>query len=72
MDQIWPSRQDRFGQGLKLSPQISCRLQQWEKEINVLENPRVSVENNADLEGPPRHMTYVTVSKVWEHGGVIK
>ena len=40
------------------------RLQQWEKEINDLENPRVYVENNADLEGPPRHMTYVTVSKV--------
>ena len=45
------------------------RLEQYEKEINKLENPRVSVENNADLEGPPRHMTYVTVSK--PSGGIV-
>jgi histone-lysine N-methyltransferase SUV39H len=38
-------------------------LAQWEKEINQMESPRVSVENKADLEGPPRHMTYVTESK---------
>ncbi len=38
------------------------RLREWEREINSAEEPqpRVSVENECDLEGPPRHMKYIT------------
>ncbi len=38
------------------------RLREWEREINSAEHPqpRVSVENECDLEGPPRHMKYIT------------
>ena len=36
------------------------RLKDWEREINQLEKVKITVENNVDLEGPPRHMQYVT------------
>ncbi len=37
------------------------RLKEWEKEINSIANEPVKliVENNEDLEGPPRQMKYI-------------
>ena len=43
------------------------RLKDWQKEINAIESPMIKVENDYDLEGPPRHMTYVNKSKVHTH-----
>ncbi len=40
------------------------RLREWEREINQIEDQPIVVENNADLEGPPRHMKYITEYKV--------
>ena len=42
-------------------------IKEWEAEINTLDrssagnaqNAKITVENNYDLEGPPRHMTYM-------------
>ena len=37
------------------------RLKDWEVEINIdsAEAALLKVENEVDLEGPPRHMTYI-------------
>ena len=42
------------------------RLTDWEKEINLVDyqGPAIKVENEVDLEGPPRHMKYITEYKV--------
>ncbi len=42
------------------------RLKDWEQEINDTERSqaRIAVENKCDLEGPPRHMKYITTYKV--------
>lgn len=42
------------------------RLKEWETEVNSLssENAKIAVENDHDLEGPPRHMTYINSYKV--------
>jgi len=40
-----------------------ARLREWETEINKLEELKITVENDADLEGPPRHMRYITENK---------
>lgn len=48
------------------------RLQDWEREINAKETAKVVVENEYDLEGPPRHMNYVTMYKVGQQGLEIK
>ncbi|CAB4063825.1 SUV39H [Lepeophtheirus salmonis] len=36
------------------------RIKEWEDEINKMERVKITVENETDLEGPPRHMTYIT------------
>ena len=36
------------------------RLKDWENEISAIESMPIKVENAFDLEGPPRHMTYIT------------
>ena len=44
-----------------------ARIKEWEREINQVDgtfNARLTVENEADLEGPPRHMNYITAYKV--------
>ena len=45
------------------------RIKEWEREINGIDgkfNAKLTVENEADLEGPPRHMNYITAYKVRE------
>jgi hypothetical protein len=40
-------------------------LKDWEKEINAADpDAPLKVENEFDLEGPPRHMTYINAYKV--------
>ena len=47
-------------------------LKEWEMEVNTLDrssvgntkNAKITVENYYDLEGPPRHMTYMNSYKV--------
>ena len=47
-------------------------LKEWETEVNTLDmsssgkvqNAKIIVENDYDLEGPPRHMTYMNSYKV--------
>eukprot|EP00095_Tigriopus_kingsejongensis_P010838 maker-scaffold332_size203095-snap-gene-1.20 protein:Tk10838 transcript:maker-scaffold332_size203095-snap-gene-1.20-mRNA-1 annotation:"h3k9 methyltransferase" len=36
------------------------RLQEWNEEINRIDGKPLKVENDYDLEGPPRHMSYIT------------
>ena len=43
---------------------LCSRLKAWENEINSIESATVRVTNEYDLEGPPRHMTYVTKYQV--------
>ena len=40
---------------------ILFRLKDWEVEINAdsADSALLKVENDFDLEGPPRHMTYI-------------
>ena len=40
---------------------ILSRLKDWEVEINAdsADSALLKVENDFDLEGPPRHMTYI-------------
>ena len=42
------------------------RLKEWEKEINAIsaDSAKLKVENDFDLEGPPRHMTYINQYRV--------
>ena len=42
------------------------RLKEWEDEINeaTVGQPRVTIENNVDLDEPPVGFTYVTQCKV--------
>ncbi len=46
------------------------RLREWEGEINEIEGHPIVVENRFDLEGPPRHMKYITKYKVSRHQNV--
>jgi hypothetical protein len=47
-------------------------LKEWEAEVNTLDrssvgnaqNAKITVQNDYDLEGPPRHMTYMNSYKV--------
>ena len=41
------------------------RLKEWEKEINEIDidSTKLLVENEVDLEGPPRQMTYINAYK---------
>lgn len=47
-------------------------LKEWEEEINAIDrlsrgnakNAKITLENEYDLEGPPRHMNYINVYKV--------
>ena len=43
----------------------SFRLKEWEKEINEIDidSTKLLVENEVDLEGPPRQMTYINAYK---------
>ncbi len=45
---------------------VCSRLKDWEAEINAdsVESALLKVENDVDLEGPPRHMTYINAYKV--------
>ena len=42
-----------------------ARLKDWEKEINVIDkgSAKLVVENDVDLEGPPRQMKYINAYK---------
>ena len=42
-----------------------ARLKEWEKEINVIDkgSAKLVVENDVDLEGPPRQMKYINAYK---------
>ena len=44
---------------------ILFRLKEWEKEINEIDidSTKLLVENEVDLEGPPRQMTYINAYK---------
>ncbi|XP_063063752.1 histone-lysine N-methyltransferase SUV39H1b isoform X1 [Engraulis encrasicolus] len=46
------------------------RLKRWERHLNALNQQqgggRIIVENHVDLEGPPRHFTYINDYKVGE------
>ena len=35
------------------------RLKEWQDEVNQLEAVKVTVENDYDLEGPPRYLKYI-------------
>ena len=40
------------------------RLKEWAREINdICKETKISVENEADLEGPPRQMSFISQSK---------
>ena len=42
-------------------------IRSWEHEINSGDKnaTRIAVENDVDLEGPPRRMTYINQYMVW-------
>ena len=35
------------------------RLKEWEREVNQLDTVKIKVENDFDLEGPPRYLKYI-------------
>ena len=49
----------------RLKEDLQKRLKEWEQEVNALssENAKIFVENEHDLEGPPRYMTYINQYK---------